>query len=81
MLWVTMFALVLSVALLFYRAKRRRGYKPFICGVGAAIFIISGKFIVNINFIFYAGVILLILASIWNSWPRKKQAQSLSIPS
>jgi hypothetical protein len=71
MLWVTAGALLVSVCFLAYRAKRRRGYKPFWTGVAASIFILAGKFIFDLPLLFYGGVTLLIAASLWNSWPRK----------
>jgi len=72
MLWVTIAALLVSVAFLAYRAKRRRGYKQFLTGFSASLFIVTGKFIFDIPFLFYSGVVLLIAASLWNSWPKKK---------
>jgi len=71
MLWVTAGALLISVCFLAYRAKRRRGYKPFWAGVAASIFILAEKFIFDRPLLFYGGVTLLIAASLWNSWPRK----------
>jgi len=76
MLWVTIAALLVSVAFLAYRGRRRRGYKPFLTGFSASLFIVTGKFIFDIPFLFYSGVVLLIAASLWNSWPKKKSAMN-----
>ena len=69
---ITMAALLLSVIFLAYKAKQRRGYLPFWTGLAASLFIITGKYLFDIQFLFYGGVILLIAASLWNSWPKKK---------
>lgn len=61
--------LVLAVRMLAFRARRRHGHAPFIMGVFAAGFILLGKFSLASNPILYAGLGLLILASVWNSWP------------
>lgn len=79
MLWVTIGALALSVAFLAFRAKRRRGYWPFFLGLGAVVPIILGKFIYDIQWLFYSGIALLIVASLWNSWPKKKSPQLQAI--
>lgn len=73
MLWITIAALLVSVGLLAYRAKRRRGYNPFWTGFAAATFIVMGKFVYDIPLLFYNGLVLLIAASLWNSWPKKVQ--------
>ena len=59
--------LLLAVAMLAFRARRRRGYGPFALGFIAASFILLGKFSLASNPVLYAGLGLLILASVWNS--------------
>ena len=66
----------MSVALLAYRAVRRRGYEPFVLGLAGAIAIVTGNFYLDNDFLHkdyvgYAGIILLVAASAWNAWPRK----------
>ncbi len=61
--------LLLAVAMLAFRARRRRGYGPFALGFIAASFILLGKFSLASNPVLYAGLGLLILASVWNSCP------------
>jgi len=73
---LTIGALCVSVAFLAFKAKRRRGYMPFWLGVAASLFIVIGKFIFAIQVLFYGGVVLLIIASLWNSWPKKKVTRS-----
>ncbi len=61
--------LLIAVGTLAFRARRRRGYVPFALGVLAASLILLGKFSLASNPVLYAGLGLLILASVWNSWP------------
>jgi len=73
---ITIAALVLSVIFLAYKAKQRRGYLPFWTGLAASLFIITGKYLYDIQFLFYSGVVMLVAASLWNSWPKKKMSIS-----
>ncbi len=69
-------AVFLTIALgaLALRAKPRRDYGPLIVGTGAAPLILAGKFALAWNPLTYAGVAILIGASVWNVWPRKAGA-------
>jgi hypothetical protein len=62
--------LVLSVGLLAYRAKRRRGYRPFMLGLLATTGVMIGRFVLESNAFTYGSLALLITASLWNAWPR-----------
>ena len=68
--------LFLSVALgaLLYRAKSRRGYGPFALGTSAAVVVLFAKFVMASDPIIYAGVGVLVIASLWNVWPRANAA-------
>lgn len=66
---ITAFTLALVVAALGFRAARRRGYRPFVLGVVAASLLLVGKFALDMAPVLYAGIVLLIVASVWNSWP------------
>lgn len=66
--------LLIAVGALAYRAKSRRGYKPFLLGTGASILILIGKFILNSDPAMYFGIALIIAASLWNTWPKRKDA-------
>jgi hypothetical protein len=68
---LTIISLALTTAALSFRASQRRGYGPLSLGVIAAAMILSGKFYFELTQAAYAGVGLLIAASIWNSWPRR----------
>jgi hypothetical protein len=69
-------ALFLAVALLAlaWRACSRRGYGPLAAGLVAATVVLTAKFALDSDAGMYAGLALLVGASLWNSWPRKAQA-------
>jgi hypothetical protein len=62
--------LVTAVAALGYRARGRRGYGPLTLGLAASVVILTFKFVIEFSAGTYLGVGLLILASLWNTWPR-----------
>lgn len=68
---ITLIALSLVLGALGFRAPRRRGYGPLVLGLVAATLLLVGKFAVEVDVATYAGVTLLIVASVWNSWPTK----------
>ena len=66
---VTALLLLTAAAALAFRAKRRRGYGPFIMGLAASCLILAGKFLLASTATVYGGVALLLAASLWNAWP------------
>lgn len=64
--------LVLAVSALAIRARARRGYGPFGLGAIAAAIVLPGKFLFESDTALYAGIGLLVGASLWNSWPRRR---------
>ncbi len=60
-----------ALAALVYRAKARRGYLPFAVGTVASLVVVGGKFGLGWDALTYAGVSLLIGASLWNIWPQR----------
>ncbi len=71
---VTVILLVISMVTLAYKAKTRRGYGPLIIGTIGSLLIVVGKFVLDIDIILYLGAITLITGSMWNAWPKKKDA-------
>ena len=67
---LTVVFLTLALAALAFRAKSRRGLGPFLIGLTAAIGILLGKFVWESNATIYGGVGILVVASVWNAWPR-----------
>lgn len=68
---LTVLALAAVLGALGFRARRRRGYGPLVLGLVAATLLLVGKFAVEVDVATFAGVALLIVASVWNSWPTK----------
>lgn len=68
---------LIAVSALVYRTKQRRGYKPFFLGLAAGVILLAGKFHFDSDVAMYTGLALLVLASVWNTWPR---AQSTGVP-
>jgi mercuric ion transport protein len=64
--------LAIAVAALGVGARRRRGLGPFLVGVGASAVVLGGKFGLGIDAATYAGIPLLMAASIWNAWRRSE---------
>ena len=74
-----MFLLIVIVAL-SYRAKSRHGYRPLMMGLLASTIVLINQFFYENNVAMYTGIALLVLASLWNTWP-KSQAASESCSS
>jgi mercuric ion transport protein len=68
---LTTVLLAVAVGSLAFRASSRRGLKPFFLGLAAAVFVLTGKFYFDSPPATYAGVGFLVLASLWNAWPRR----------
>ncbi len=63
--------LLMAVAALAFRARLRRGYGPFVAGLGASAVVLIGKFVFASDAVMIGGIVLLVAASGWNAWPRK----------
>ena len=68
---ITAAFLAVSTGALGFRARCRRGYGPLWVGSLATILVLVGKFQLESVVTTYAGVTLLVVASIWNIWPRR----------
>lgn len=68
---ITSAFLILTVAVLGFRARQRRGFGPFVIGLVASVAVLIAKFYLESNPLMYGGVGLLVVASVWNAWPRK----------
>lgn len=66
--------LAIGLGVSLYRAKTRRGYGPFALGAVGTIVLLVGKFALSWNLLAYAGLVVFIVASVWNAWPRKGDA-------
>lgn len=65
--------LAVALAALAFRARTRRGYLPLCVGSVGAVVVLAGKFVFDREAAMYAGIGLLVAASIWNSWPRPQR--------
>jgi hypothetical protein len=63
--------LAVTLGSLGYRAEWRRGYRPLWLGITASVIVIAGKFAFDSDIALYSGIVLLVAASLWNTWPRK----------
>ncbi|TWJ33482.1 MerC family mercury resistance protein [Geobacter argillaceus] len=70
---LTALFLIPAVVSLGLRAKNRRGYGPLTMGTVAALILLIGKFLFASEAALYAGIALLTSASLWNSWPLRKE--------
>src|SRR5260370_28048879 len=68
---ITSAFLVLTLAVLGFRARERRGFGPFLIGLVASAAVLIGKFYLESNALVYGGAGLLVIASAWNAWPRR----------
>lgn len=72
---LTLAFLGLALGAMVFKARERHGYLPFLFGMVAASGVLTGKFLWESNSTVYASLGLLIMASLWNSWPRGKRNQ------
>lgn len=77
---LTAIFLVIAVSVLAFRARRRRGYGPFLLGMVSAAVVMTGKFVLENDPAMHAGIALLVGASLWNTWPRPRQACPACLP-
>ena len=70
--------LILALAALAFRASKRHGYGPFFLGIIAAVAVLLGKFLWEANAITYGAVGILVVASLWNAWPRRETSSEVT---
>ena len=76
---LTVVFLILALAALAFRATKRRGYGPFVLGIIAALAVLFGKFLWEANTITYGAVGILVVASLWNAWPRRETSSGVTV--
>lgn len=62
--------LLIALAALGYGARQGRGYGPLLLSLAGSGVVLVTKFVVEIKAGVYAGIGILILASLWNAWPQ-----------
>lgn len=79
---LTAMFLGLALGALAFRASKRNGLGPFLVGLVAAIGVLLGKFVWESNPVIYSAVGVLLVASLWNAWPRQyRPSQVATCPS
>ncbi len=71
---LTVLFLAAALAALLYKANSRRGYGPLALGTAASVALSFSKFVIGSDPITYAAVGVLVLAGLWNVWPRADAA-------
>ena len=61
--------LAIYLLMLAWDARKRQRFGPLMVGTAASILLVVGRFVMESNPVLYAGVALLISASVWNAWP------------
>jgi hypothetical protein len=78
-LWQAAYLLPITIVLLSgavfalgYKANARHGVMPMALGVLASAAVLAGKFGLGSDPVVFAGLAMLVVASVWNAWPRKE---------
>lgn len=69
---ITILFLTSALFALGYKARSRHGYVPMMLGLVAAVAVLAGKFWLGSDPVTYMALSVLLLASVWNAWPRKE---------
>lgn len=67
--------LALALAGLAFRASERHGYRPLFLGALGAGLLMIGKFTIEHSAVLYSGVVLMVMAAVWNVWPHRRDAE------
>lgn len=76
---VTAVSLALAIVTMAYGAKKRYGYGPLLIGLIAGAAVLLGKFAWENKAIVYGAFGLLVIASLWNAWPRRAVPSEVAI--
>lgn len=68
----TLVFLVISLSTMAFRAKSRHGYGPLLLGLFAGAVLMVGKFVYDSDSAMYTGLVILVAASLWNTWPKAR---------
>jgi hypothetical protein len=68
MMPITLGFLLVALALLGFRARRRNGHGPLLIGALGSSALLLGKFATESRALTYAGAALLFGAAVWNAW-------------
>src|SRR4051812_9322628 len=68
---ITIALLMVTIAVLAFRANQRRGYGPLALGLVGSAAVLIGKFYLDSNRAIYTGIGVLVAAALWNAWPKR----------
>ena len=66
---LTLAAMALALFTIGFHATRRRGYGPLALALAASVLVVVGKFTLGVEMVAYAGIGMLVFASVWDSRP------------
>lgn len=73
---LTVLLLVVAIIPLAWKMQQRWGSKPLLTGLAGTALIMFGKFCLGSQPLYYAGIAILLAASIWNIWPVPETSKS-----
>jgi len=71
---LTFLFLATVLVALGFRARQGRGYGPLMLGAMDSALLLMGKISPDQGWVTYGSVLLLVAASLWNTWPRRGAA-------
>jgi hypothetical protein len=77
---LTALCLGIALAVLLAQARRRRAYGPLVLGALGAATVLVGKFALSLTIVTVAGAVLLLVAAMWNAWPRRSGSAAVPAP-
>ena len=76
---LTVAFLILALSAMLFRARDRRGFGPFLLAVLAASGVLLGKFAWDSRATVYGAIGLLVVASLWNTRPRRDASNDAAV--
>lgn len=73
---LTVLLLAVAIIPLAWKMQQRWGSGPLLAGLGGTALIMFGKFCLGSQPLYYAGIAVLLAASIWNIWPVPETSKS-----
>jgi len=77
---LTIGSLGLALFALAFRARARWGYGPLVLGGASVALVLTFKFAYAAAPVVYLGILTLVIASVWNAWPKNKSDNRSSCP-
>jgi len=68
---LTLIFLAIALTSLAYKGVKQKTWGPFYFGLAGSVLLVTGKYTFNSDALLYIGVVLLVIGSVWNAWPKK----------